>query len=203
MALLLIFVQVHLEPPLARPAGEGPGVRAERRQPCSRPSSVFSTAEGKPTADFFLASQQELARPLVAPLLCALREPERERPDPAASKLRAARADRQYPRKPLVDEQWPVERDVELRATGVALPRATADQLPVDAARGVLLATDDVQAACFSASRTEHDVGAAARHIRCDRNGAAPARCCDDFRLAAILTRVEDGVSQAACRDGA
>src|SRR5690606_38312322 len=44
----------------------------------------------------------------------------------------------------------------------------------------------------------QHDVGAAARHVRRDGDGAAPAGLGDDLRLAAVELRVEDLVGDAA-----
>ena len=68
-----------------------------------------------------------------------------------------------------------LEGDEKLRAPGVALARAPAAELAVDAAGLVALGADDEQAAGFGDAGGELDVGAAAGHVRGDGNGTEVA----------------------------
>ena len=90
-----------------------------------------------------------------------------------------------------------LEREVEFREARVALARAAAAQLPVDAPRLVALGADDVEPAEFADALAEFDVGAAARHVRRDRDRAALAGARDDVGLLLVELRVEHGVNHA------
>src|SRR5262249_23716559 len=101
------------------------------------------------------------------------------------------------------------ERQEELRRAGIALTPRTPAELTIDSARLVSLRPDDVQTAVlddvdllpfriFDLRRlrlgdalTEFDVGAAAGHVRRDRDGGRLSRERDDFRLALVVLRVE------------
>src|SRR5208282_467854 len=86
------------------------------------------------------------------------------------------------------------QRHVKSAAAGVALPRATAAELAVDAPRFVAFAADHVQPADLGHAFAELDVGAAARHVGRDRDGTALARPGDDFGLALVVFGVENVV---------
>src|SRR5690606_568949 len=66
-----------------------------------------------------------------------------------------------------------LKREEELGETGVALTRATAAQLAIDAAGFVTLGADDVEAAELAHALAEFDVGAAAGHVGGDGDGTA------------------------------
>ena len=89
------------------------------------------------------------------------------------------------------------ERDEKVRGTGIALARATAAQLAVDAAGFVALGADHVQAAEFGHARPEFNVGAAAGHVRGDGHRAALAGARDDFGFLLVILGVEHGVDDA------
>ena len=84
-----------------------------------------------------------------------------------------------------------------MRRTGVALARAAAAQLAVNAARLVAFRADDVQAAEFGDAGAEFDVRAAAGHVGGDGHRAALAGARDDFGLLLVIFRVEDGMDDA------
>ena len=90
-----------------------------------------------------------------------------------------------------------LERDEEVRGAGVALARAAAAQLAVDAAGLVALGADDVQAAGLGDAGAEFDVGAAAGHVGGDGDGAALAGARDDLRFLLVVLGVEHGVDDA------
>ena len=90
-----------------------------------------------------------------------------------------------------------LERDEELRAAGVALARAAAAQLAVDAPRLVPLGADHVQAADLGDAVPELDVRAAPRHVRRDRDRALLARERDDLGFARMVLRVQHLVRDA------
>ena len=90
-----------------------------------------------------------------------------------------------------------LQRNEKMRRAGVALARATAAQLAVNAPRLVALGAEHVQAADFGDARPEFDVRAAAGHVRGDGDGAALAGARDDFGLLLVIFRVEDGVDQS------
>ena len=89
------------------------------------------------------------------------------------------------------------ERDEEVGRTGIALARATAAQLAVDAAGFVAFGADDVQAAELGDAGAEFDVGAAAGHVGGDGDGAALAGAGDDLGLLLVELRVEHRVDDA------
>ena len=90
-----------------------------------------------------------------------------------------------------------LERDEEFRAAGVALAGTAAAQLAVDAAGFVALRAEHEEAAELAHALAELDVGAAPRHVRGDRHGAALTGVGDDFGFALVLLRVEDVVRNA------
>ena len=108
------------------------------------------------------------------------------------------------------------ERQEELRRARIALTTRAAAQLAIDAPRLVALGADDVQTADLHRRRSslpsgsftfdgfglrdagaEFDVGAAAGHVRRDRDRARLARARDDLRLALVVLRVEHVVRAA------
>src|SRR6185437_1118906 len=111
------------------------------------------------------------------------------------------------------------ERQEELRRAGIALAAGPSAELPVDAARLVPLRPDDVQppdlhdvdllpvrvvdlgGLGIGDAAAEFDVGAAAGHVRCDRQRARLAGAGDDLRLALVVLGVEHVVLQAAARE--
>src|SRR5438045_6049389 len=76
-----------------------------------------------------------------------------------------------------------LEADVKARAPGIALARTTAAELPVDPARFVTFGADHKKTAAFRHTFAEFNVGAAARHVRRDRDSAGLASALDDFGL--------------------
>ena len=66
-----------------------------------------------------------------------------------------------------------LEADVKASRAGIALARATAAQLAIDAARFVALGADDVKAAFVRHAGAEFNVGAAAGHVGRDGDCAA------------------------------
>ena len=84
------------------------------------------------------------------------------------------------------------ERDEELRGTGVALARAAAPELAVDATRLMALGTDDMESTDLCDALSELDVGAAARHVSRDRDCAALARERYDLGFASVVLGVQD-----------
>ena len=89
------------------------------------------------------------------------------------------------------------EREEKLRETGVALTRATAAQLAVDAAGLMALGADDHEATEFADAFAEFDVGATAGHVGGDGDGTALARAGDDLGFLLVKFSVEDGVNDA------
>ena len=79
---------------------------------------------------------------------------------------------------------------------GIALARATAAQLAVDAAGFVALRADDVQAAGIRHPGAEFDVGAAAGHVRRDGHRTALAGASDDLGFLLVILGVQDGVDE-------
>src|SRR5262245_59412232 len=90
-----------------------------------------------------------------------------------------------------------VERHVLARGAGVALRPGAADERAVDTGRVVQLGADDVQAARFGHARAELDVGAAAGHVRGDRDFARQSSVGDDLGFLFDLVRVEHLVVDA------
>ncbi len=86
------------------------------------------------------------------------------------------------------------QRHVKSAAARVALPRATAAELAVDAPGFVAFAADHVQPAEAGHAFAELDVGAAARHVGGDGDGTALARARDDFGFALVVFGIEDVV---------
>ena len=84
-----------------------------------------------------------------------------------------------------------------MRGAGVALARAAAAQLPVNAPCFVALGADHVQTAGLRHPGTEFDVGAATGHVRGNRHRAALAGARDNFRFLLVILGVEDGVDDA------
>ena len=102
-------------------------------------------------------------------------------------------------------DQVVVERDEEARGAGIALPAGAAAQLMVDALALVPVGADHVEAAergdglAVALIRpAEPDVGAAAGHVRRDRDRAERAGPGDDLRFVRILARVQHVVRHAA-----
>ena len=63
-----------------------------------------------------------------------------------------------------------LEREVEARRSRVALPPGPASELAVDAPRLVALGAEDVEPTEVGHAGAELDVGAAAGHVRGDRD---------------------------------
>ena len=105
-------------------------------------------------------------------------------------------------RQQLVDavapQQVVVERDEEAGTAGVALPAGAPAELIVDARALVAVGADDVEpaerhhrVALRLVVAAELDVGAAARHVGRDGDGAERARLGDDRRFPLVLLGVE------------
>ncbi len=90
-----------------------------------------------------------------------------------------------------------LQRDVKPRTARVALARATATQLAVDAPGFVAFAADHVQAAHVRDAGAEFDVGAAARHVGGDGDGAALPRAGDDLGFLLVVFGIEHVVRDA------
>ena len=90
-----------------------------------------------------------------------------------------------------------LQRDEEVRRAGVALARAAAAQLPVDAARLMALGGQHVQAAQLGDAGPEFDVGAAAGHVRGDGHRALLAGAGHDLGLLLVVLGVEHRVHDA------
>ena len=75
--------------------------------------------------------------------------------------------------------------------TRIALARATAAQLAIDAAGFMPLRADDMQAARIGHAWAEFNIGAAAGHVGGDGDGAALAGARDDFGFLLVVLRVE------------
>src|SRR5256885_16981089 len=73
------------------------------------------------------------------------------------------------------------ETDVKSRAARITLARATSAQLPIDPARFVALGADNKQSAPVGHAFAELNVGAAAGHVRRNRNRSRLARALDDL----------------------
>jgi hypothetical protein len=89
------------------------------------------------------------------------------------------------------------EADEKVRRPRIALARAPATQLPVNAAGFVAFCADDMQAADVSDTRAEFNVGAAACHVRRDGDSAALAGSRHDFGFLLVIFGVQDGVDDA------
>ena len=87
-----------------------------------------------------------------------------------------------------------LEADVETRTAGIALPRATAPQLPVDPARLVPLRADHEKTAVIRDAFTELNVGSAAGHVRRNRDRPGLSGALDDLRFLHVILRVQDVV---------
>src|SRR5207244_2192995 len=87
-----------------------------------------------------------------------------------------------------------LEAHVETREAGIALARAAAAKLAVNAPRLVALGREDLEAAEFGDAGAEFDVRAAARHVCGNGDRALLPRARDDFRLLLVIARVENGV---------
>ncbi len=86
------------------------------------------------------------------------------------------------------------EREEEDRLARVALAAGAAAQLPVDAPGFVPLGADDLEPGLLGREvevGAELDVGAAAGHVRRDRDGVALPRPGHDFRLPLVVLRVQ------------
>ena len=90
-----------------------------------------------------------------------------------------------------VPHQIVFEADVETRAAGIALARATSAQLPIDPARFVALGADHEKSAAFRHAFAELNVGAAARHVRRDRDRPRLPGALDDLGFLHVELRVE------------
>src|SRR5271157_5514820 len=86
------------------------------------------------------------------------------------------------------------EGEVKSRRAGVALTPGAPAQLVVNSARLVALGADDVQAAGFRHALAEHDVRAAAGHVRRDRHLPVPPGVRHYLRLALVMLRVQNVV---------
>src|SRR5437867_12615851 len=64
------------------------------------------------------------------------------------------------------------ETDIEPRCARIALARATSTQLAIDSARLVALRPDHHQSTAFYNAGPKLNIGAAAGHVRCNRNRA-------------------------------
>ena len=89
------------------------------------------------------------------------------------------------------------ERNEKVRGTGIALARATAAQLAINAARFVAFRADDVQAAEVGDARPEFNVGATTGHVRGDGHRAALAGARDDFGFLLVIFGVQHGMNDA------
>ena len=90
-----------------------------------------------------------------------------------------------------------LEGQEESRLARIPLATRPAAELIVDAPRFVTLGADDVETADIGDTFAEHDVGAAPRHVRCDRDAAALPGIGDDIRLFLVQLGVEHGVLNA------
>ena len=90
-----------------------------------------------------------------------------------------------------------LERNEKVRRAGVALARATAAQLAVNAPRFVPFRAHDVQAAEVGHAGPEFDVRAAAGHVGGNGHRPALAGARDNFGLLLVVFRVEDGMDDA------
>ena len=89
------------------------------------------------------------------------------------------------------------ERDEEVRRTRVALARAAAAQLAVDAARLVALGAQHVQAAQLGDPGAQFDVGAAPGHVGGDGDRALLPGAGHDLGLLLVVLGVEHRVDDA------
>ena len=118
-----------------------------------------------------------------APVLAA------ERPAAAFERTSAARSLRRRGEK--APQQFIVQGDHQARPARVALARGAAEELAVDAAGLVRLGGDDVQPAELRDARRQLDVGAAAGHVRRDRDPSLLSRPRRRLRLALVMHGVE------------
>ncbi len=142
--------------------------------------------------DFFLGAEDSLADALVLdghPLFHA--EPAEDFDGPVAGEHL---------------HEFVLEADVESAGTRIALAAGAAAKLVVDAAGGVALGADDVQAADGEGGGAEFDVGSAAGHVGgdgdvadhfADRVFVLISGHCDDLGFAFVIFGVEDFVLDA------
>src|SRR5207253_4460322 len=95
-------------------------------------------------------------------------------------------------------EEITVQADDRLVRAAIALARAAAEELTIDARRFMELGKNYMQPAERGDLGRELDVGAAPRHIGRDGDAARLAGARDDLRLFAVLARVEHDVLDAA-----
>lgn len=91
------------------------------------------------------------------------------------------------------------ERDDGLRATGVSLSGAPAEQLPVDTSRFVSFGRDNVQTAEFGDASTQFYIGTPARHVGCHGNLASMAGRGHNLGLFPVPDSVQDVVFETPC----
>jgi hypothetical protein len=77
-------------------------------------------------------------------------------------------------------QQFVIQTDKGLGASGIPLAGAPAIQLTVDSAGFVTLGGDDMQPPQFSPMGAEPDVGPSSGHVCCDGNAPAPAGTGDN-----------------------
>ena len=97
-------------------------------------------------------------------------------------------------------DQFVLQAHEDLAAARIALARAAAEKLTIDAPGLVHLGHDHVQAAGRERFRRQLDVGAAARHVgrHGDASGLSGDR--DDVGLLLVLARIEHPIFQPRCR---
>jgi len=88
-------------------------------------------------------------------------------------------------------KQFVLQRNDGFRGARIALARATAEQLTVDAPGFMKFGEDDVEAAGLDHLRIELDVGATPRHVGGYRDTAGLAGRRDDVGLLLVLPGVE------------
>ena len=97
-----------------------------------------------------------------------------------------------------VDEKLVLAREKHLPAARVALPGGAAEELAIDAAGSVRLRGEDEEATQGDGAFPESNVGAAARHVGGDRDGAHGARVLDDHGFLLMADGIEQVEADAA-----
>src|SRR4051794_9842766 len=136
--------------------------------------------------------------------LTALLHPLCQRDDRTHEPLRMFEPTRTYalgdPAREHSPNQRIVETDQALGASCIATATAASHELPIDPARTVNLAADDMQAADARSRVRHHDVGASTGHVRSHRDLSRRARRGDYRSFMLVLPRVEHTMRQRGLR---
>jgi hypothetical protein len=95
-------------------------------------------------------------------------------------------------------EQFVLERNDGFDRARIPLPGAATVELPVDARGIVKLGQNDMETADLHDLRRKPNIRPASRDVGRDRDARRLSRPRDDFRLGAILPRIEHGVLRKA-----